>query len=139
MPQATRDIATSRREGLLRDFPVKAGARLFSGTLVCLDATGFAVRGAVSTTLQAVGRCEEGVDNTVGADGAQTVRVGQGCFRFANSTAGDLITNIDVDKPCFIVDDNTVAKTNGGATRSQAGIVRAVEASGVWVEIGQAR
>lgn len=37
---------------------------------------------------------------------------------------------------CFIVDDQTVAKTNGTNTRSRAGIVAAVDADGVWVQIG---
>jgi hypothetical protein len=34
----------------------------------------------------------------------------------------------------FIVDDETVAKTNGSSTRSVAGICRGVDAQGVWVE-----
>ena len=35
---------------------------------------------------------------------------------------------------CYIVDDQTVAKTNGGATRCVAGKVWDVDAEGVWVE-----
>jgi hypothetical protein len=34
-----------------------------------------------------------------------------------------------------VVDDQTVAKTNGSSTRSVAGIVRQVDSDGVWVEI----
>ena len=33
-----------------------------------------------------------------------------------------------------LVDDQTVAKTNGGSTRSVAGICRGVDSDGVWVE-----
>lgn len=139
MTALTADRDTSRRENILRNFPVKGATRLFAGSLVCLDATGFAVKGAVSTTLKAVGRAEEQVDNTAGADGALRVQVASGVFRFANSAAADLITLADVDAACFIVDDQTVAKTNGTATRSQAGIIRDVDAGGVWVEVGGAR
>lgn len=139
MTALTADRDTSRRENILRSFPVKAAARLFAGSIVCLDATGFAVKGATSTTLKPVGRCEEAVDNTAGADGALRVPVMTGVFRYANSVAGDLITLADVDAACFLVDDQTVAKTNGGTTRSQAGIIRDVDAGGVWVEIGGAR
>jgi hypothetical protein len=139
MPQATRDIDTPRVENAIREFPVAAGARLFAGAIVCINASSLAVRGDVSTTLTAVGRCEEQADNTLGAAGAIRVRAATGVFRYGNSAAGDAITLADVDKACFIVDDNTVAKTNGSNTRSQAGIVRNVDASGVWVEIGQAR
>ena len=38
---------------------------------------------------------------------------------------------------CYIVDDQTVAKTNGTNTRSVAGKIIAVDADGVWVKIGQ--
>jgi hypothetical protein len=37
-----------------------------------------------------------------------------------------------VGKPCYIADDHTVAKTASG--KSAAGIVRDVDADGVWVE-----
>jgi hypothetical protein len=40
-----------------------------------------------------------------------------------------------IGNDCYIVDDQTVAKTNGTATRSIAGKIRAVDAQGVWVEI----
>jgi len=37
-------------------------------------------------------------------------------------------------KTCYIVDDETVAKTNGTNTRSAAGTVVGVESDGVWVQ-----
>lgn len=139
MAALTADRDTPRRENLLRNFPMKGATKVWGGSLACIDATGFLVKGAVSTTLKCVGRAEETVDNTAGADGAQRMPVMTGTFRFANSTAGDLITLADVDAPCYIVDDQTVAKTNGTNTRSQAGIIRDVDSGGVWVEIGGAR
>ncbi|MDH4449199.1 MAG: hypothetical protein QE265_01235 [Rhodoferax sp.] len=139
MPALTADRDTPRRENLLRNFLVKGANRIFAGSLVCIDSTGFAVKGQVSTTLTCVGRADEMVDNTSGPDGAQRVTTMSGTFRYANSTAGDLITLADVDAACFIVDDQTVAKTNGTNTRSQAGIIRDVDSGGVWVEVGGAR
>ena len=38
--------------------------------------------------------------------------------RFANSAAADAITLADVGADCYMVDDQTVAKTHGGNTRS---------------------
>lgn len=139
MPFLTGDRDTARRENILRNFPCKAGVRHFAGSMVCIDATGMAVKGGISTTLRAVGRAEEAVDNTLGIDGALRVPVMTGVFRYTNSAAADLITIADIDAPCFIIDDQTVAKTNGTGTRSQAGIVRDVDAGGVWVEVGGAR
>ena len=85
-----------------------------------------------------MGRAEKTVDNTSAA-GAASIEYRTGLFLFANSAAGDLITLADVGKVCFIVDDQTVAKTDGTATRSRAGIVDGIEANGaVWVRCDEA-
>ncbi len=122
--------------GELREQPVGAGTRIFRGALVMRNAAGFVVRGATAT---GVGVAEEDVDNTAGANGADMVRYRQGqVARFKNSAAGDLIAQADVGLPCWIVDDEQVAKTNGTNLRSRAGIVEAVDALGVWVRFDEA-
>lgn len=136
MTAATQDRNTKAKLAA-RDFefPMDAGAKVYAGTIVCIDtADGLAKKGAVSTTLKAVGRAKETADNTSGGDGAINVKVERGCFQFANSSAGDAITLADYGASCYIVDDSTVAKTSATNTRSIAGIVRDVDAGGVWVE-----
>jgi hypothetical protein len=114
--------------------PVAAGAHIFAGAMVCANATGFATPGATATTLTYLGRAEASVDNTGGADGAQTVIVRRHkSFKWVNS-AGDLVTQASLGLPVYIVDDQTVAKTNGGNTRSVAGKMVGLDADGVWVE-----
>ena len=135
MPTLTVDRNTPLRDAVEFVFPVAAATKLFAGSLVCLNAAGFLTKGAVSTTLKTVGVCQQTADNTAGANAAISGKVRRGCYRFANSTAGDLIALVDVGTSCYVVDDQTVAKTNGGATRSIAGIVRDVDSDGVWVEI----
>lgn len=126
---------TQRRYGHQAAYPVLAATKVLAGTLVALTAAGYAQGGAVATTLKAVGMAEETADNTGGASGDIKVKVRRdGWFRFANSVAGDLITIADIGASCYIVDNQTVAKTDGGATRSVAGKVRDVEATGVWIE-----
>jgi len=129
---ADRNTPNRSGEDFVRD--VAAGVKIFAGAIVALNATGFATPGATSTTLKALGRAEEQVDNTGGADGAVTVKVRRGLFRFANSAAADEITAADIGNDCYIVDDQTVAKTSGTSTRSIAGKIRDVDALGVWVE-----
>lgn len=131
----TADRDTKRRDG--KQFVGKAGAsaKLFAGALVCRNATGFVVPGAISTTLKALGRASELVDNVGGADGAKDVPYEKGVFKFKNSASGDLITIADVENDCYIIDDETVAKTHNTNTRSIAGKVKAVDTDGVWVEI----
>lgn len=45
-------------------------------------------------------------------------------------------TAADIGSDCYIVDDQTVAKTNGTNTRSVAGKIMDVDAQGVWVRSG---
>lgn len=126
---------TPSRDGVIFNRPLAANAKIFEGSLVCLNATGFATRGATATTLKADGVAQKTVDNTGGADGAVSVETFKGVFRFANSAAGDLIARADIGNTAWIVDDQTVAKTNGTNTRSAAGTIVDVDAQGVWVRI----
>lgn len=134
MAALTADRNTPRRANRDFEFGVAATTKLWAGSIACINASGFLTKGAVATTLKTIGVVQETTDNTAGADGAIRCKVLRGCFRVANSSAGDLIAIADVNAQCFIVDDQTVAKTNGGSTRSVAGIIRNVDADGVWVE-----
>jgi len=135
MTAATQDRNTNARNARDFGFPVAAAKKIYVGTIVAIDtASGYAKPGATSTTLVAVGVARDFVDNSAGNDGDQIVNVARGCYRFNNSAAADAITLAQYGTNCYIVDDNTVAKTNGGATRSVAGVVRDVDAQGVWVE-----
>lgn len=131
----TADRDTPERSGVDFSFPVAAATKIYAGALVCLNAAGNAVPGATSTTLIAVGRADEQVDNTGGAIGDKVVAVRKGVFRFNNSTAGDAITKAEIGDSAYIVDDARVAKTNGTNTRSVAGKIVDVDADGVWVQI----
>ncbi|WP_448660308.1 hypothetical protein ACPVPU_07300 [Sphingomonas sp. CJ99] len=72
------------------------------------------------------------------ADGAATVEVHEGTFLLKNSVGADAITVADVDRYCFVVDDEAVAAHSAGGTRPRAGVVREVSSEGVWVEISAA-
>jgi hypothetical protein len=131
---ADRNTTTKKSEQLER--PAAAAKVFYAGALVALDAAGRATPGAVATTLRGVGRCEAFVDNGAGAADAVNVKIRRGTFRWANSSAGDAITAADIGTDCYIVDDQTVAKTNGTNTRSVAGKIMDVDALGVWVRSG---
>jgi hypothetical protein len=126
---------TQERQGDVLGFPVGAAKTIYQGGLVVLDA-GYAEPGNVDTDLIAVGRAEETVDNSAGSAGDLNVRVRRGIFKFGNSASTDLIAQADVGADCYIVDDQTVAKTNGSSARSRAGKIVAVDSDGVWVQVG---
>lgn len=126
---------TQRRAGHQATYPVLAATKVLAGTLVALTAAGYAQGGAVATTLKSVGVAELTADNTGGASGDIRVAIRRdGWFSFANSAAGDLLTIADIGASCYIVDNQTVAKTDGTGARSVAGKVRNVDATGVWIE-----
>lgn len=104
---------------------------LYPGGIACLNASGLVTPGAAATTLLALGRTVREFTHT---DGNTWVEVERGCFKFGNSASTDEITNAEYGKQVWIVDDQTVAKTNGSSARSVAGICRGVDADGVWVE-----
>lgn len=127
--------STKRRDGAGAGRPAKTNKIFYKHAIVAIGADGYATPGAVATTLKRPARVAETVDTTGIADGVLFVQFEYGVFRFNNSTAGDLITFLDVGNDCFIVDDETVAKTNGTSTRSVAGKIFDVDAEGVWVDM----
>ena len=132
--RALRQDCDHEPGGSRLSLPVAASVTIYAGALVARDGNGRATPGAVATTLRGVGRAAERVTNGATA-GAVSVEIEKGIFRFDNSTAGDAITTADIGSDCYIVDDQTVAKTHGTNTRSVAGKVFDVDAQGVWVDM----
>jgi hypothetical protein len=128
---------TKLRTGDLREEPVAASVKIWAGALIMRNAAGYLTRGATATGCVEVGRAEQTLDNT-GAAGSATVEYRVGTFLFSNSGGGDQITIADIGDVCFIVDDQTVARTDGSGTRSRAGIVDGIDSAGVWVRMDEA-
>lgn len=131
----SKDRDTFRRLGDQFSDPVATNAVIHAGALVQLNATGYAVPATATAANATRGVAQAPVDNTGGADGDKTVGTRRGVFNFKNSTTTDEITRAEIGADCYVVDDETVAKTDATATRPVAGVIRDVDASGVWVEL----
>lgn len=132
MTATIKDRNTWARYAELINVPVLAAAKINAGSLVVATAVGFAAPGSTATTLSYLGRAEEAVDNTSGANGAKAVNVRRKlAFKWVNDGS---ITQANLMKNAYIVDDQTVAATDGGTTRSIAGRIVGVDTDGVWVE-----
>ena len=70
MSALTRDRATSYREGIEVEFPVAAATKIYAGSMVCVNAGGYARPAADTSGYRFAGVAMEQVDNTAGADGA---------------------------------------------------------------------
>lgn len=126
---------------MVRECEVLTNIVIFKGALVVADgATGFLRPGRASTTDRVMGRADTGtsdrLDMTGKASGSEKLKVDVGVFRWNNSSAGDLIVQADKGKVVYIVDDQTVAKTDGTGTRVAAGVVELVDSTGVYVRTG---
>jgi len=131
----TGDRNTPQRAGDFLVLPVAAATVIHAGSLVVLNG-GFAEPGSTDTGLIAIGRAEQSVDNSLGDAGDLTVKVRRGCFQFANSGGGEAIAAANIGSACYIVDDQTVAKTSDTGARSRAGRIMEVDSRGVWVQVG---
>jgi hypothetical protein len=132
MAAATDARNTPTRGRDLLVLGLKAATTIYKGTLVVSDA-GFAAPGRTAANLVALGRARETIQNP-GAAGVERIEVERGVFLFDNNPA-DLVTQVEVGKPCYITDDQTVQKTTGAGV-SVAGKVLEVTPDGVWVEVG---
>lgn len=118
--------------------PMNGGVAILQGTIVCLDTDGNANPGAATAGFRTEGRAEESVDNTAGVDGAKSVNVLPGTFKWANGTTTSAITAADIGKPCYVIDNQTVGRLSATEARPPAGIVSAVASDGIWVEMSLA-
>jgi hypothetical protein len=130
------DRNTPRAEGEERTGTLGATQSIFGGAILMRNAAGDLLEGVTATGSFGVGVAQERLASTTA--GVTVIRYRPGVHRFANSSAGDLITKANIGAACWIVDDQTVAATNGTNTRSPAGIVDGVDANGVWVRFDEA-
>lgn len=137
MPALTSDRNTPLRGDQVspRGRRVAANATIYAGAIVAFNSAGFAVPAAAVAAHRIDGRAEEQVRGGP-TDGAATVLVRPGVFRFDNATGADAVVQADLLNECFVVDDNTVARTNGGGTRPVAGRIIDIDPQGVWVRLG---
>jgi hypothetical protein len=105
MAALTADRNTHWAEGDIRGYKVAASTKIYAGSLVALNASGYAVPGADTASFKFLGVAHEYIDNSSGANGDKTVTVRRkGIHRFA--AAGMAITNIG--DAVYLVNDQTV-------------------------------
>lgn len=111
---------TDIQPGELLSVLVKASTKIFKGTAVCVDATGYAVPGADTAALIFVGWAYEQADNSSGADGAKAVRVRTSDVLPMISSGADQSW---VGSLAMLVDDQTVALAITTTNDIQCGVI----------------
>jgi len=132
MTALTAPRNTPERVGPIQAYPVKAGVILYQGGIAALDATGYAVPASTAANLVAIGRVEQTVDNSAGANGKATVEVRSGVFALANDTT-NAVTQAHVGRPVKLLDDATASSASSGVA---VGTCLALDGNIVWVKVG---
>lgn len=128
MAATTQDRNTPRRDGVSIPLKVAAGELIPAGTMVCVNATGFAVSATKAANLIYIGRSDERVDNRTGQDGDAVVLVERGRL-FAWENDGT-VNQALVGKKVYLADNQTVTATDTGT--SPAGKCALIDDCGVW-------
>jgi len=135
MTALTKDRPTSYWDGVELDFPVAAGAKIYAGSLVMANASGYAVPGADTSGCKFLGVALEQVDNTAGANGTKSVRVRRtGVFEFAATS----ISQAMLGDPMYLVDDQTFDDAAGTTNDIRAGVLmKYISATKGWIDINK--
>jgi hypothetical protein len=133
----TSDRNTEYSLGDLLSVPVAASTRIFAGSLVCVNALGYAVPAADTAGLLFAGVATAQADNRTGGLGALSVVVRRrGRFRFNSASALDQSA---LGARVYAADDQTVAVAGDVANDVPVGVIDKVESAGNgWVSIDAA-
>lgn len=111
--------------------PVAAGKEIEPGTMVALNADGYAIPAAKAESLVIAGVAQHRADNRLGENGTETVCARRGAFIMKNDGT---IKGTDLLKTAYMADKTTLTLTKTGS--SPVGVVLEVEADAVTVQIG---
>lgn len=108
--------------------PVAASTTIYQGALVCVNSSGYLVPAANNTTYECMGVAAESADNSSGSNGDLTVTVD---FNHVERFTGSGITQADVGKSCYVIDDETVGDDAAASKNVHVGTVVQLEATNV--------
>lgn len=120
----------------LNPMGVKSATHIYLGTMIALTLAGYLAPASADPSVRVVGYAEAEADNSAGAAGDLTLIPCRGAILLQNSATTDALTDADVGRRCYVVDDRTVARTSSNGLRPVAGRVVAVTTAGVFVEVG---
>lgn len=135
MAALTKDRATPYRDGIEIEFPVAANTKIYAGSLVCANTSGYLVPAADAVGQKFIGVALEQADNTGGANGAKKVRVRRtGVFEFDAAS----ITQAMVGSAMYVMDDHTIDDATGPTNDIRVGLlVKYVSDTKGWVDINK--
>lgn len=133
---ATDRTTRSRVGGYIRTLlgKIAAATTIYRGSLTATNAAGNDTPAANTGTLRVTGVAEIQLVNAGAAATVDGVTKSTGVHYFANDGTNP-VTQADIGKLCYVVDDQTVQRGGTGCNGVVAGLVDAVDSGGVWVYV----
>ena len=129
MAAQTESVARPRRDGrVVEDVDLQAGAKVYAGALLEIDATGHVAPATKAAAKVYFGIADAAADNTGGVAGAVKVRV-----RLRVTALFVKDGTAVPGKAAYVVDDQTVTDVATGA--SKVGQIVAAGDDGIWVDM----
>lgn len=136
MAALNEDRNTSRQDGKILGPAVAASTKIYGGSLVARNASGYMAPAADTANFVVMGVSEEYVDNSAGANGDKTVRLRRKKGFWLANSGTNAVTVAHLGANVYVENDQTVA-SSGGTNNIVAGKCLAVDsAKGVLVEVG---
>lgn len=132
MTALAADRSTQWKELGLKAYPVAAATRIYANSIVCTNASGFAVPAADAVGYTCVGMSDERVDNSAGANGDMWVLIKAPIIaKFAASS----ITQAMLTHTMYVVDDQTFDDAIGINGIAAGVLVEYVSTTEGWIEL----
>jgi hypothetical protein len=112
---------------------VKTNVKIFKGSLVAVDATGFALPAADAAGQKVIGIAQAIADNTGGADGAIEVVAEKGVFLVVNNGVNPAV-QASIGSAAHVQDDQTI-RVAGSVNSIVAGVIDFIDATSLQVGI----
>ena len=129
MTALSADLKFDERLGKRFSYGLKAGVKLYHGSLVAVTSAGLAVRIGDAGAAAAVGISPAQIDNTSGADKDLSVQPKRGIFQLVVPSA----THANIGAAVYATDDATCTLTVGSNLR--IGTLVGIEAGLTYVEV----
>jgi hypothetical protein len=131
MTALAADKLVDERLGRRFGYGLKAGVKLFRGSIVGVTSAGLARPAGTSGVTALVGLSPGLIDNTAGGDGAVMVEPRRGIFALTVPSA----THTNIGANVYAVDDNLLSLSDNSAANLLLGKLVGIEAGQTYVEI----
>lgn len=116
---------------------IGTGVKVYAGAIIVINSAGYAVPATSAATHKCcLGVADKEYDLST-SNGQFRIKVKPGIYKVVNGS-GDPVAIADIGSTVYLLDDQTIGKTNpGGNTLSAAGKMVDLDADGgVWVQMG---